>query len=111
MASRMAAQDLEVAVGPQLDLEDRDTAPPRRTLSRIRSGVSSPIVKVDFGALRGIEPPEPVERDAEPLADQIVQRGGERGARGRVAAQHRLPAALGLLEIERILRHAPPRRR
>ena len=62
----------------QLDLEDGIL---RRlpTFSRIRSGVSSPIVNVDRGAF-GIEPPQPADRHAEPLADQVVQRGRERGA-------------------------------
>ena len=93
------AQDLDVAVGAELDLEDRILRGLAHLEPGSAPGVSSPMVKVDRGALAGIESPEPVERNAEPLADQIVERALKRRAGGGVDPEQRLPAALGFLEI------------
>jgi hypothetical protein len=62
-----------------------------------------PIVKVERRGGR-IEPPHLVDRNAEALADQVVQRGRERGAGRVVVGEQRFPAALGGLELEGIIR-------
>ena len=71
-----------------------------RTFFLIISAVSMPIVKVERGAA-GIETPQLVDRHAEPLPHQVVQRRRERRAGGVVVGEQRLPAPLGGLELER----------
>ena len=58
-----------------------------RTFWRVISGVSMPIENVVSGASAGIEAEQAVERDPEPLADPVVERDVERGARRVLALE------------------------
>ena len=67
-------QDLDVAVGAELDLEDRI----RLRLPHLGADPLGGVEADGEGGarrLRRIESPQPIERHAQPLADQVVQRG------------------------------------
>ena len=86
------AENLHVAIGAQLDLEDRVLLGLEHLGPDLFRRVE-PDREGGPGRLGGVETPEPVDRHAEPLADEIVQRGGQRGAGGGIAHAASAPSA------------------
>lgn len=90
---------LAVSVGPELDLEDR-VAGIDRGLGLLTDALR--LVESDRvggrGRGRGVEPPETVEGDAEPLRGEVVDRDRDGGAGGGVAVDDGRQFGLDLVE-------------
>jgi hypothetical protein len=98
------AQDRLVPVGAQLHLENGILG----GLEHLRPDLLLGIEPDGERGLRcglGVEAPHPMQRHADPLRREVVQRHGERHARRGIAAQHPRPLRLGRLEVERVGGH------
>jgi hypothetical protein len=102
-----SGQDLHVAFGPQLDLENGIVF----RLAHLGPDLLDSSQSNGEGRFRcgaGIEAPQPVHRRVESFADQIVQGRRERGSGGGVTPQLGGPALLGPLQEEGVVRQHGP---